>query len=77
MEATTMVGKASGIYKEFLDNTRGEYERVMYGRKTTEELDILEETPEQAKIGEAGSIESPAENTIDQAGQEMDDDIEL
>ena len=78
-----MAGKAKGILNDFLDSTRGEYERAMYGRRTTEDLDIVEATPEQAeekkpepeqvKAGQAGSVDTS--NT--QPEQEIDDDMDI
>ena len=52
------MSKAKGAYKEFLDSTRAEYERAMYGRRTTDDLDLLGQTPEQAAA-------KPAQNTQD------------
>lgn len=69
-----MAGKAKGILNDFLDSTRGEYERAMYGRRTTEDLDIVEATPEQAEAGQAGSVDTSPQNTLD---QEIDDDLEI
>jgi hypothetical protein len=62
------------MYNDILDSTRSEYERAMYGRRTTEDLDIVEATPEQNEVGQAGSVDT--QNQLDQAEQEIDDDID-
>ena len=76
-----MAGKAKGILNDFLDSTRGEYERAMYGRRTTEDLDIVEATPEaREQSGDTYNIHGDL-NIITQnpkeLEQEIDDDMDI
>jgi hypothetical protein len=64
------MAKAKGFYNDILDSTRGEYERAMYGRRTTEDLDIVEDAPEY------GSVDTRSPNEIEQE-QEIDDDMDI
>lgn len=66
---------SKGMYNDILDSTRSEYERAMYGRRTTEDLDIVEATPEQNEVAQAGGVDT--QNQLDQAEQEIDDDLEI
>ena len=67
-----MSKQAKGMYNDILDSTRGEYERAMWGRKTTEDLDIHEPNPPEGH--QYGAVDTSAD--LEQQ-QEIDDDLEI